>query len=615
MIRRFLASTLVAIGLASLASAQGPDADFSASPLTGATPLAVNFTDLSSGNPVQWSWSFGDGGQSSLQNPMHTYTTPGTYTVILRVENALAITSSETKVDFISVDPPAPVADFSGTPTSGVAPVSVSFTDLSSGPVSSWAWDFGDGATSTLQDPSHDYTTPGVYTVALTATGPGGSGVETKVGYITIGDPPPVADFSANPPAGQAPLAVNFSDLSTGNVTAWSWTFGDGGTSSLQNPGHIYTLPGSYTVSLTATGPGGSDVNTMPDLVVVEADLLDPSFELQVPGSPPSPPWNVFNGTAHLIRPFGLANDGAMPFNGSQWCELSATGTNNATPPSNPGGVTLPAVGGAGISQVFTYPPDNPNLLFQAAFLRAEAANSAARNDWMSVDVTDGVTTVNAYYRDTFSVFPTTSAIHGFPSTSAEYAGLNLETSFPGSTPNTPFTITIQVGNGGNGTGSSLGYIDHFRFLPAAETLAYGCGTNPVGSFQVLAGEPVIGTTMVFGVDNPTGTQNAGSVPLVAISIDTWPTFPCGITVPTLGMNGAGELLIQTGPLLLRPLIIGTVWSGPGNPAPVAFNIPVVPSIVGFFLYAQGLMFDPSASATTGVRVGLADAVRMRMGF
>jgi len=80
---------------------------------------------------------------------------------------------------------------------------------------------------------------------------------------------PPVADFSGTPLSGTAPLNVAFTDLSTGVVTAWTWDFGDGGVSSLQSPSHNYTVPGTYKVSLMATGPGGSNVMTKPGYIVV----------------------------------------------------------------------------------------------------------------------------------------------------------------------------------------------------------------------------------------------------------------------------------------------------------------------------------------------------------
>ena len=82
----------------------------------------------------------------------------------------------------------APVADFTGTPTSGAASLSVTFTDSSTNSPTSWAWDFGDGGTSTAQNPTHSYSTSGVFTVALTATNTAGSNTKTRTGYITVSE-------------------------------------------------------------------------------------------------------------------------------------------------------------------------------------------------------------------------------------------------------------------------------------------------------------------------------------------------------------------------------------------------------------------------------------------
>ena len=166
-----------------------PVADFSGTPTSGTAPLVVNFSDLSSGAPDSWSWSFGDGGNSSSQNPSHTYTTPGSYTVSLTASNANG-SDGETKTAYIVVDAPAaPTANFNGTPLSGTAPLEVNFLDASTDGPTSWSWTFGDSSTSSAQNPTHTYTTPGVYTVALTATNANGSDVETKVGYITVNEP------------------------------------------------------------------------------------------------------------------------------------------------------------------------------------------------------------------------------------------------------------------------------------------------------------------------------------------------------------------------------------------------------------------------------------------
>ncbi len=167
-----------------------------------------------------------------------------------------------------------PLADFSGSPTSGDYPLQVQFTDLSTNSPTSWSWDFGDGVgTSTAQNPSYTYQSAGTYTVSLTATNAYGSDIETKVDYITVTTPPqdpPVADFSGSPTSGAYPLQVQFTDLSTNSPTSWSWDFGDGvGTSTAQNPSYTYQGAGTYTVSLTATNAYGSDIETKVDYITV----------------------------------------------------------------------------------------------------------------------------------------------------------------------------------------------------------------------------------------------------------------------------------------------------------------------------------------------------------
>ena len=137
--------------------------------------------------------------------------------------------------------------------------------------------------TSTVQNPSHSYASAGTYTVSLTVSGPGGNDIETKADYITVSQSttPLDAAFTANPQSGQPPLNVVFTDGSTGDITAWSWGFGDGGISTVQYPGHIYASAGTYTVSLTVSGPGGSDTETKAGYIIVSYDPLIANFSAQ----------------------------------------------------------------------------------------------------------------------------------------------------------------------------------------------------------------------------------------------------------------------------------------------------------------------------------------------
>ncbi|MCP4420376.1 MAG: PKD domain-containing protein, partial [Chloroflexi bacterium] len=163
-----------------------------------------------------------------------------------------------------------PVANFIATPLSGTAPLTVTFTNLSTNFTSS-SWQFGDGGTSSLPNPTHVYTQSGAYTVTLQVTGAGGSDTEVKVGYITVGiSSATTADFSATPITGTVPLTVTFTNLST-NFTSSSWQFGDGSNSSLANPTHVYAQAGTYTVTLQVTGAGGSDTEIKVGYITVDA--------------------------------------------------------------------------------------------------------------------------------------------------------------------------------------------------------------------------------------------------------------------------------------------------------------------------------------------------------
>ncbi len=242
-------------------SAAAPVAQFSGSPTSGTFPLTVSFSNTSTGSITSYAWTFGDGGTSTLASPSHVYAAAGTYTVGLTVTGPGG-SNTQTQTNYIVVSAAAPVAQFSGSPTSGTFPLTVSFSNTSTGSITSYAWDFGDGATSAAAAPSHIYASSGTYTVSLTVTGPGGSNTMTRSNYISTSTAAPVAQFTATPTSGTFPLTVNFSNTSTGSITSYAWTFGDGGTSTLASPSHVYAAAGTYTVSLTVTGPGGSNTMT-----------------------------------------------------------------------------------------------------------------------------------------------------------------------------------------------------------------------------------------------------------------------------------------------------------------------------------------------------------------
>jgi len=168
-----------------------PVADFFSSSQYGSSPFTVSFADTSRGyTPMTYRWDFGDGTGSDRQNPTHTYTADGEYTVSLTVTNQYGSDTRMAK-GFIGVGNP-PVADFSATPETGTLPLAVAFTDSSKNRPTAWLWDFGDGTTSQEQNPVHTFTLPGIYSVRLKVTNVFGSDSLSRTSLINVSSVSPV---------------------------------------------------------------------------------------------------------------------------------------------------------------------------------------------------------------------------------------------------------------------------------------------------------------------------------------------------------------------------------------------------------------------------------------
>ncbi|MFA5331591.1 MAG: PKD domain-containing protein [Methanoregula sp.] len=171
-----------------------------------------------------------------------------------------------------------PSAEFLSNISDGTAPLSVQFIDSSTNTPTSWAWLFGDGGSSTEQNPVHTYRSEGEYTVTLTATNSDGSSTETQSGYIAVikEDSAPVAGFVSTATTGSIPFSVQFVDSSTNNPSSWAWSFGDGGTSDEQNPTHIYKKAGTFAVTLTATNSAGSNTVSKSNFITATKQSVAP---------------------------------------------------------------------------------------------------------------------------------------------------------------------------------------------------------------------------------------------------------------------------------------------------------------------------------------------------
>ncbi|MET0463634.1 MAG: PKD domain-containing protein [Chitinophagaceae bacterium] len=238
-----------------------PSANFTANTVSGCSPLIVQFQDLSSGVPTAWAWDLGNGSVSSQQNPQATYFNPGTYTVRLTVTNATG-SNTLTRTQYITVYAP-PVVNFSVTQQSGCFPLRTQFTDMSAATagssIVSWLWDFGNGVTSTLQNPSAVYPIAGNFAVTLKVTDDKGcSRILGRSSYINV-TPGVMGSFIPNPAiACNAPATIRFNNTSTGPGTlAYQWDFSDGGTSTAISPSHLFANTGTYPVTMVATSSAG----------------------------------------------------------------------------------------------------------------------------------------------------------------------------------------------------------------------------------------------------------------------------------------------------------------------------------------------------------------------
>ncbi|MEM6270363.1 MAG: PKD domain-containing protein [Bacteroidota bacterium] len=223
----------------------------------------VTFTNSSTG-ASSYLWDFGDGNTSTMFSPTHTYAAPGNYLACLITDNG---NCQDTSCQTVTTGCPAPTATFAATPTL----LSVAFNDQTLGSPTNWLWDFGDGNTSIMQNPTHTYAAPGSYTVCLTVTDT--CGTDSSCQSVTVACPQPSSAFSFT----QNMFDATFSDASTiSGTVAYLWDFGDGNTSTMQNPTHTYAANGNYTACLTVTDDCGSD-STCQNVTVFVIAVDDPA--------------------------------------------------------------------------------------------------------------------------------------------------------------------------------------------------------------------------------------------------------------------------------------------------------------------------------------------------
>ncbi|MES2850596.1 MAG: PKD domain-containing protein [Bacteroidota bacterium] len=245
-----------------------PVINFSASDSASCKPpFIVNFTDLSN-NATNWLWDFGDGFTSAVQNPSHTYTTEGEFTVKLTVNSATGCNSTLPQFRFIRILKPQ--VNIDTTENGGCIPYTFAPHAIvgSVDGISSYLWDFGNGNTSTNHFPVEVYNNTGSYNIKLTITTVDGciDSVVRPAGVKT--GTHPVIDFGLSPAVVCPGVPVQFTDLST-PADRWLWKFGNGNISELQNPTHKFSDSGKYSIKLIAWNNGCDDSLTKPRVLTV----------------------------------------------------------------------------------------------------------------------------------------------------------------------------------------------------------------------------------------------------------------------------------------------------------------------------------------------------------
>ena len=425
-----------------------PVADFTVSSTTGSFPFFVEFTSLSTGAITAYTWNFGDGNISSSTRPVHLYNQEGVYSVSLTVTGPGG-ESTEIKSDYITVSSPSypPIVSFAGEPTTGLAPLTVSFTSSIINNVESVVWNFGDGETSTELNPSHTFDSVGVYTVSLSGTNQFGTDIISIDSYISVLAPSSVASsFTGSPLVGVAPHEVSFINESIGTIDSVKWNFGDNVISTQLSPVHTYLNPGIFDVSMTVFGSVNNDTTSeenyvfvydaKPDIYAIEDIPDDQGGQVLLrwyPSGHDGPVdamvtqyslWEDYNGEWININNAMAAQNESYTFlastfgdsNGADvhWSKFKVIGhTNNPSvfyesevdsgysidnvPPQTPQDLVLAVVGNESVSLTWSN-VDEPNFMYYNIYKNGAMIGQVT--DPSFVDIIDAVQTPH-YYRIT----------------------------------------------------------------------------------------------------------------------------------------------------------------------------------------------------------------------
>ena len=388
---------------------------FTYSPSSPNVGQTVSFSASASGGtqPYNHTWSFGDGSTGTGATVTHSYSSAGTFTVILKVTDSGSPRQGSNSQQSLTVvsSPPALSASLSYSPTSPQAGQTITFTGSASGGASpyTYSWNFGDGSTGTGASSTHTYSSAGTFTVILTvkdSSSPQQTATSQQALTVTSPRPPLTTSFSYTPSSPEATQQTTFTASASGGTTPYSfnWSFGDGGTGTGSSPSHTYQTTGSYPVALTVTDSNGQKTSTTQTVTVVSPP--PPPLTTSFTFSPSTP------DAGQSVSFTGSASEGTQPYQYS-W-DFGDVGTGSGSSPSHTyqssGSytvtLTVTDAGGqvakasqtitvnAALSASFTYSPSNPLPLLAVTFTASASGGSSPYT--YSWDFGDGTTATGA---------------------------------------------------------------------------------------------------------------------------------------------------------------------------------------------------------------------------
>lgn len=263
--------------------------EFTASKLEACVGEPIAFNNASNLPGNSWRWDFGDGTNATTKNSIKTYNAPGIYTVSYIIRQDICV-DTVVKVDYITIRQSIIPSFGADTTISCQAPLTVNFNNTTPGGVQ-YLWEFGDGTTSTQENPSHVFTNNNSYTVTLTVIDSSGCPSSSSISAM-IQTAKPKTRFKCDT-LGCPGVGIKFINQTPGYST-YLWDFGDGSTSTVHSPIHAFSTYGSYVVSLTATNANGCDSTVVK---TVHIDTLEADFSVNNTFSPCPPFVAIFQST------------------------------------------------------------------------------------------------------------------------------------------------------------------------------------------------------------------------------------------------------------------------------------------------------------------------------